>query len=214
MGASVKDRIYAMRARHGDNSSPPSGDHVIKFSPNTDVVLAYQDGQELARLAWEVDGHLVHFKAPTLAQWPGFVKKMSALLTLLHQYSSNVEIPEDMVKEWASITGSDHGDRVYQQIMGVAITARKQVPKLCLDIFFNYLSGTIKGVGAGLKGRKFVKAQRKWFEEHIPVTDVQKVFTACLCVDQLVKKNAEFILQGNHNPAQHEPGAAFLVPRA
>jgi hypothetical protein len=165
-----------------------SQDHIIQMDLDKDVVLAVDDEwNELARFEFVIANRQVTFKFPTVAKYPTFVKKFAQLLITMAQYAPNLQIPENLTKAFSD----DGAEAVWKKLSATAIASNQSVKQLVLDLFFNYLDGRI----AGFHNRKvplflLKRLTRKWFSTYARIDDLQKVFSACLCVDELIKKNA------------------------
>lgn len=186
---------------------PPSLDHVVRIQPDRDIILALdEEGKELARLAFEVEGRMVCFQTPTLAKFPMFSQKLGHLFLLLSAYIPNVELPESFVE-----THNGKVDKVWDKISGVMIASAPVIKSMILDLFFKYLDVKIGGVSTKRKWWGGKSDSQKWFENNVRITDCQKVLSACLMVDDLVKKNATFLLQRAYSQKSAEQSSKLTL---
>lgn len=216
MGA-VLESIEEYKKKKGITDKPPSKDHIVKIQPDKDIVLALdEDGNELCKLAFEVDGKLCHFRTPVLAKWQGFAKKYAQLLIILGQHAPNLEVPDDKLEEYKN----NESNILWKKLSALALTTNAETINLVLDMFFNYLDGAIEGVKPTekeLKQNKKIKNKSKkedikqitinekqieWFKNHLRMEDIQKMFSAIINVDDLIKKNATFILTTTYQRSQ------------
>jgi hypothetical protein len=170
-----------------ENNAPPSDDHVVKLNIDDDIIFATdKEGNELCRLAFEVEGRLVHFQTPRVNKYAGFVKRLAELSSLLSRYMPNVEMPDDLAEAYNTPLVND----LWLRLSSIAVGQHKKTKEIILDIFFNYLDGRIKGIETD---------QKEWFCENARIDQLQRVFSACYAVDDLIKKNALFCLQSQLN---------------
>ncbi len=173
-----------------DQKSQVSKDHLINIDIDKDIILALdpETGEELCHFSFEAEGKLVYFRSPVLAKWPGFVRKMAYLFTVLGQSAENVLLPDDKTEFY----NDPDSNKFFSAISAKLISSRRFVQKLIIEIFFNYLNGKIEGI----KENKYLRKKApliKWFYHNVQIADIQKIFSACLSVDELVKKNANFV---------------------
>jgi hypothetical protein len=227
--ATAAQSIEDYKKRKGITDKPPSEDHVVKIKPDKDIILALdENGDELCKLAFEIDGKLCHFRTPILAKWQGFAKKYAQLLIILSQHAGNLQVPEDKVEEYKN----NEDNILWKKLSALALTSNDETINLVMDIFFNYLDGAIEGVKLTeqeLKHNKKIKKKSKkedvkeitinekqmqWFRNHLRIEDVQKMFSAILCVDDLIKKNATFMLQTTYQKSQGKNIVSFSKKKA
>jgi len=186
-----------------------STDHVVNIQPDKDVILALDEvsGRELCKFEFNISGKPILFRTPLFSRYPGFLKKLANLFTLIAGYAPNIELPDNLTEAFNNPLGNE----IWQRLSAVAVSATPQVSKLVIDLFFNYLDPQILHI----KKRKWhtLKSDyRKWFIENARIEDIQKLFAVSLCVDDLVKKNARFLLQSEkHQQSQVESTKLLLV---
>jgi hypothetical protein len=197
-----------------------SEDHIVKIQPSEDVILAInpETKEELCKLMFEIGSHRVFFNTPVLCKFDKFALKFAQLLTYLSQYAENLdtrkegEEDSDLVKLYKDPSHNP----IWRKLSAIALNARSIVRELAIDIFFNYLDGYIEGVQPKkkiywwkqflykergndlieeLERKRFAKAQIKWFKKNFRIDSLQRIFSACLAVDDLIKKNATFVLE-------------------
>jgi hypothetical protein len=193
---------------------PISQDHIIKINPSEDIILALDpdSGKELCRFNFQVNGKQVYFKTPTWGKWDGFKKKLTELFVYLMEHAPNIDArkADEEEADLVKLFRDPAHNPAWRKLSGAAISTRKRVRNLVLEIFFDYLDGYIDGLEInypqkGLlrkremtdneKKKHFTKVQAEWFIENARIDDSQRVFSACLAVEDLVKKNAIFILK-------------------
>jgi hypothetical protein len=202
--------IEEYKKKKGITDKPPSEDHIVKIQPDKDIVLALdENGDELCKLAFEIDGKLCHFRTPILAKWQGFAKKYAQLLIILGQHAGNLEVPDDKLEEYKN----NESNILWKKLSALALTTNAETVNLVLDIFFNYLDGAIEGVKAK-KGKTINEKQIEWFKNHLRVEDIQKMFSAIINVDDLIKKNATFVLTTTYQKSQGKNIENFSKKRA
>jgi hypothetical protein len=199
----------------GTIQSINSDDHIVKIKPSEDVVLALDsEGNELCKLEFEVKGTRIRFNTPVLNKHPQFAIKLAQLFSYLSQHSGQLsmvnpgEKEPDLVKLYKD---PDHNP-VWKKLSAIAITSRPVVLELVFDIFFNYLDGYIvdieyeypkvreklffkREMDEEEKSKYRFEKQKEWFGSHVRIDSVQRIFSACLAVDDMIKKNATFVLE-------------------
>jgi hypothetical protein len=175
--------------------NPPSADHIVKIDLETEIMLAYdRELGELARFAFEVEGKQIYFRTPSLAKYRAYAKKMGVLFTYWGRVNGNVEMPENPVD---SYNGTPHP--TWDKIVQIMIAGASFIRKMVLELFFQYLDAKVEGFDGKRKWWGGKSDAQKWFEENCRITDLQKVLSACLAVDDMVKKNAIFLLKKEFN---------------
>lgn len=199
--------VNGLKAEQADQ--PTTHDHIVKLDLDKDIVLALdENGNELCRFAFEVDGRDVAFTTPKLFKWSGFVRKMAILFSRLAQFAPNAQMPDNKIENYIDPTTN----AVWNTIVTKVIMARQDINALITNIFFKYLDGCIEGIEKRW-WQSDEKAQIKWFRRHVEIADLQKIFAAVLAVDDLIKKNATIVLEKQFQRSRAANGVHSLVKR-